>query len=55
MEAAALILPIFVQTPYGQFRQVGAVEAELGTDVEACIDVLKQRLRGFDDAVAQQQ
>jgi hypothetical protein len=37
MEASSYVLPVFVRLPYGELRQVGYVEAELGCDVETAI------------------
>lgn len=47
MEAASLPIPVFVKTPYGELRQVGLIEAELGCDIEQAITLVQDRLRGL--------
>lgn len=45
MEADPLLLPVFVQLPYGAMRQVGSIEAGVGHDIEASITEVINRLR----------
>lgn len=37
MDSSSYVLPVFIRLPYGELRQVGYVEAEVGHDVETAI------------------